>query len=81
MYSGSMLSKETIEAYRRMTPGQRLALTFQAIREATPYLFAGSKEVVRRRFELMRRENDARNRQMLERLAEAEARRCQESTK
>jgi hypothetical protein len=75
-----MLSKETIEAYRRMTPGQRLTLTLHAIREAQPYLFMGSREVVRRRFELMRRENDARNRQMLERLAEAEARRCKEST-
>jgi hypothetical protein len=75
-----MLSKETIEAYRRMTPGQRLALTLQAIREAQPYLFMGPKEVVRRRFELLRRENDARNRQMLERLAEAESRRCKDST-
>jgi hypothetical protein len=33
-----MLSKETLETYRRMTPGERLALTFEMIRENTPYL-------------------------------------------
>jgi hypothetical protein len=54
-----MLSRETIEAYRRMTPGQRLTLTLRAIRESWPYLLYGSKEVVDRRFELIRRENDA----------------------
>jgi hypothetical protein len=55
-----------------MTPGERFVLTLQAIKEATPYLLAGPPEVVDRRFELIRRENDARNRAMLERLAEAE---------
>lgn len=75
-----MLSKETIKAYRRMTVGQRLALTLQAIRESQPYLSLGPAEVVRRRFELIRLENDARNRQMLTRLAEAERQRCQDST-
>ena len=67
-----MLSRETLEAYRKMTPGERLALTLQAMRESMPYLLAGLPEVVDRRFELIRRENDARNRAMLERLAEAE---------
>lgn len=66
-----MLSKETIEAYRRMTPSQRLELTLEAVRDAMPYLLAGPKEVVDRRFELIRRENDARNRAMLEALANA----------
>jgi hypothetical protein len=75
-----MLSKETIEAYGRMTTAQRLALTLKAIREAQPYLFKGPKEVVKCRFELLRRENDARNRHMLEGLAEAESRRCKDST-
>ncbi len=36
-----MLSRETLEEYRRMTPGQRLALTLRLTEEATPYLFAG----------------------------------------
>jgi hypothetical protein len=76
-----MLSKETIEAYRRMTPGQHLELTLKAIREAQPYLLIGPAEVVRRRFARLREENDARNRRMLEGLAAAERRRCQGLTK
>jgi hypothetical protein len=67
-----MLCSQTLEAYRRMTPSERLAMTLRAIRESTPYLLYGSAEVVERRFERIRSENDARNRAMLERLAEAE---------
>lgn len=40
--------------------------------ENTPYLFAGSPEVVARRFELLRRQNDERNLRMCEALARAE---------
>ena len=69
-----MLSRETLEAYRRMSADQRLALTLQAMRDSLPYLLSGSPEMVDRKFELIRRENDARNRRMLERLAEAEGR-------
>ena len=68
-----MLSRDTLEAYRRMTPSERLALTLRAMRESTPYLLYGSEEVIDRRFELIRRENDARNRNMLKRLADANA--------
>jgi len=64
-YNLEMLSKETLETYRRMTPGERLALTFEMIRENTPYLLAGSPDVVDRRFELLRRENDLRNARLL----------------
>lgn len=64
-----MLSKETLEGYRRMTPSQRLALTLRMIEENEPYLYMGTPEVVARRFELLRRENDARNRNMLEGIA------------
>jgi hypothetical protein len=64
-YNVEMLSKETLETYRRMTPGERLALTFEMIRENTPYLLAGSPDVVDRRFELLRRENDLRNARLL----------------
>lgn len=67
-----MLSREALEAYRHMTPDQRLALTLQAMRESIPYLLSGPPEVVDRRFELIRRENDLRNRRMLEALAAAE---------
>jgi len=60
-----MLSRETLEAYRRMSPGERLALTFAMIRENTPYLLAGKPDVVDRRFQLLNRENDLRNAAML----------------
>ncbi|MEX2091853.1 MAG: hypothetical protein WD971_04205 [Pirellulales bacterium] len=66
-----MLSRETLEEYRQMTPGQRLALALQLTEEATPYLFAGTPEVVSRRFELLRRQNDERNRRMLAGIARA----------
>ena len=64
-----MLSRETLEEYRRMTPGERLKLTLEMIRENTPYLLHGPPEVVDRRFELLRRQNDERNRRMLEVIA------------
>ena len=76
-----MLSPETIESYRRMTPSERLDLTLQAIHEAQKYLLIGSDDVVRRRFERIHQESDARNRNMLERLADAEQRRCKDSMK
>lgn len=56
-----MLSPERLEAYRRMTTVERLALTAEMVRENTPYLLLGSPEVVKRRFELLRRQNDERN--------------------
>lgn len=62
----NMLSQETLERYRKMTPGERLELTFQMMRENMPYLLQGTKEQVDRRFELLQRENDARNRNMAE---------------
>ena len=60
-----MLSRVTLEAYRRMTTGERLALTLEMTRENTPYLLRGTPEDVARRFELIRRENDERNKNML----------------
>ena len=60
-----MLSKETLEEYRRMTPGQRLEITLEMVRDATPYLLRGPSDVVDRRFELLRRENDLRNENLL----------------
>jgi hypothetical protein len=66
-----MLSRETLEAHRRMTPSQRLSPTLQAMRDATPYLFAGDPATVDRRFERIRCENDLANRRMLEGLARA----------
>lgn len=72
--TGEMLDAQprNLEAYRRMTPGERLQLALRMTRENTPYLFAGSEETVARRFELLRRQNDERNRRMLEAFARAE---------
>ncbi len=64
-----MLSPESLEQYRRMSPSERLRLTLQMIDEAIPYLFRGTPEEVDRRFELLRRENDERNRRMLAAIA------------
>ena len=64
-----MLSQETLDAYRRMTRGERLAIAFGVMRENTPYLLAGRADVVDRRFELIRRENDLRNARILAALA------------
>ncbi len=64
-----MLSPETLERYRRMTPGERLEIAFKLTEEAEAYLFAGTRDQVKRRFELLRRQNDERNQRMLEGLA------------
>ncbi|MFO0790211.1 MAG: hypothetical protein U0805_12230 [Pirellulales bacterium] len=63
-----MLSRETLESYRRMTPGERLALTLKLTEESEPYLLHGTPEQVQRKFELLQRENDERNRRMLDAL-------------
>jgi len=60
-----MLSQETLEQYRRMTVGERLDLTFEMMRENTPYLLQGAEDVVARRFLLIQRENDLRNERIL----------------
>jgi hypothetical protein len=64
-----MMSKETAEKIRQMTTAERLKLTLEMMRQATPYLLQGTPEEVDRRFELLRRENDERNRRMLEGIA------------
>ena len=69
-----MLSKERLELYRRMTPSERLSLTFKLMRENWPYMFHGTPDVVDRRFELLRRENDLRNQGILRALARSQDR-------
>ena len=64
-----MMSRETAERYRRMSPSERLRLTLQMIREATPFLLQGTSEQIDRRFARLRIENDERNRRMLEGIA------------
>jgi hypothetical protein len=64
-----MLSRQSLEEYRRMTNAERLRLTLQMIDDETAYLLRGTPEEVERRFELLRRQNDERNRRMLEAIA------------
>ena len=64
-----MLSPETIESYRRMTIGERADILLEMMRDNVPALLHGPPEVVDRRFELIRRQNDERNRLMREHMA------------
>jgi len=45
-----MLSRETLQQYRDMTPSERLRLTLEMITENTPYLLRGTPEEIDRRF-------------------------------
>jgi hypothetical protein len=64
-----MLSRETLDAYRRMTNAERLKLALAMNRDATSFLLKGTSEQVARKFELLRRQNDERNRNMLTAIA------------
>lgn len=64
-----MLHPETLEAYRKMTPSERLKLTLEMTRENFRRLLNGPPEIVARRFELLRKQNDERNRNMLTAIA------------
>ncbi len=64
-----MLSAETIERYRQMTVGERADLLLIMLRDNLPALLHGAPDVVDRRFELLRRQNDDRNRTMREHMA------------
>ncbi len=69
-----MLSPETLEAYRQMTPGQRLRLTLDLTNMAQKALLSGTKEQVAKRFELLNRQNDERNLAMLTGIAKSRLR-------
>jgi hypothetical protein len=45
-----MLSRESLEQYRRMTPAERFRLTLRMIDEEIPYLLRGTPEQIDRRF-------------------------------
>jgi|688.fasta_scaffold769584_2 hypothetical protein len=60
-----MLSQETLQRYRQMTPGERLRLALSMQDENEKWLLYGKVEVVRRKFQLLRNENDARNYSLL----------------
>ncbi len=61
----SLLSPEQLEEYRRMTPGERIALSLKMTAEQWPAMMSGTKEQIDRRFELLNRENDLGNANIL----------------
>ena len=66
-----MLSQETLEQYRRMTPSERLAQTILSMEGIDRALLSGTPQQVDRKFELLRRENDLRNTNMLTAIAKS----------
>ena len=66
-----MLSPETIEQYRSMTPSERLAQTILLMEGIDRALLSGTAEQVDRKFQLLRRENDWRNINMLTAIAKS----------
>ena len=67
--SSCCIPKRSKPTARRMTPSERLKITLEMTRENTRFLLAGPPEIVARRFELLRRENDERNKNMLTAIA------------
>ena len=67
-----MLSKETLDEYRRMTPGERLQLTFELCRKYEHCLYIGTPYQIARRLERMRKSKDEANQRILDALARAE---------
>lgn len=57
----NVLSPETLESYRQMTPGQRLRLALDLSDSAWSAAIAGPPEIVAKRFEKLRQQNDLRN--------------------
>lgn len=61
-----MLSPRSLESYRQMTPAQRLRLTLDLSQSAWAAMLEGSADVVSRRFERLRQQNDDRNSRLCE---------------
>ena len=64
-----MQSEAKLEEYRRMTPAERLQLTFELIEEGWRYLSLGTEAQVQRKRQRIRQQNDLSNRRMLEAFA------------
>ncbi len=60
-----MMSQQSAEEWRRKPVSERLKIVLRMMDEAVPYLLCGTPEQIERRFELLRRQNDERNRNML----------------
>ena len=64
-----MLHPETLAAYRRMTPSEKMAITLQMMRENGVRFFSAPSEVIELRLDILRKQNDDRNQRMLQAIA------------
>ena len=64
-----MLSQHSIARYHAMPLDEKLRLVLDMCRESSRFLLMGEPDHVARKFELLRRENDARNENMLRAIA------------
>jgi hypothetical protein len=64
-----MLHPETLAAYRRMTPSEKMSVTMQMMRENAQRFFSAPSDVIEKRLEILRMQNDDRNQRMLEAIA------------
>ena len=64
-----MLHPETLAAYRAMTPSEKMAITMQMMRENAVRFFSAPPELIDRRLDILRKQNDDRNQRMLEAIA------------
>ena len=53
-----MISRESLEFYRKMSPSERLRLSIELSNESLKYLFMGPQDVVDRRFARIRQQKD-----------------------
>ena len=60
-----MLSAETRDQYKRMTPAERLRLAFDLIEEGRPYLAFGTPEQIERKRKRLEQQNDLANQRIL----------------
>ena len=64
-----MLHPETLAAYRRMTPSEKMSVALQMMRENAQRFFSAPSDVVEKRLEILRKQNDDRNQRMLTAIA------------
>lgn len=60
-----MLHPETLQAYRRMTPSEKMAVTVRMMQENAQRFFSAPDDLIQRRLEILRKQNDDRNQRLL----------------
>ena len=68
-----MLHPETLQRYRQMSLDEKMTLTIQLMRENGRRFWSAPPEVIEKRLEIIRKQNDDRNRRLLEAFARSRA--------